>query len=298
MQAPEERLINIGDIELAVLHWRADPEHGQASSNVEKGPILLLHATGFHARCWNEVVRHLPGREIYAADLRFHGASGDTGVVDWAIMADDILKLIQALGLENITGVGHSIGGHLLARTAARHTAYFKHLVLIDPVITSPERYAFFHENSLNLKAEDHPVARRKNAWRDAQEMIDRFKAREPFNTWQPAVLRDYCNYALKPPGPDGLQQLACDPLNEASVYLNQIGNEVILTLLPDITTPVTLLRAPTGNSETLDFSQSPTWPEIANKLPNCEEVFLPDLNHFIPMQRPDLVASYINAVP
>lgn len=291
MREPQELLINIGDIDLAVLHWAGDDDKSG-------DPLLLLHATGFHARCWSEVVKHLPGREIYAADLRFHGASGAAGDVDWGIMADDILKLIQTLGLENITGIGHSIGGHLLARTAARHNALFKHLLLIDPVISSPERYAFYREHSAKLKLEDHPVARRKNAWQNSQQMIERFSDREPFNTWQPQVLRDYCNYALKPPGPDGLHQLACDPLNEAGVYMNQTGNDVILSLLPMITTPVTLLRAPPGNSDKLDFSYSPTWPEIAQHLPDCTEVFLPELNHFIPMQRPDLVAQYIKAVP
>lgn len=291
MREPNEHLINIGDIDLAVLHWAGD-------QRAKKDPVLLLHATGFHAHCWREVVKHLPHHDIYAADLRFHGASGDAGTVDWGVMANDILKLIEQLNLQNVLGVGHSIGGHLLARVAARHNALFKHLVLIDPVITSPERYVMFHEHSENLKAEDHPIARRKNAWEDATQMLERFRDREPFNTWQPAVLEDYCNHALKPAGADGLHSLACDPLNEASVYMNQMGNEVILSLLPDITVPVTLMRAPPGESNGQpNFLYSPTWPEIAQKIPNCKEIYLPELNHFIPMQRPDLVAQYIQAV-
>jgi pimeloyl-ACP methyl ester carboxylesterase len=101
----------------------------------------------------------------------------------------------------------------------------------------------------------------------------------------------------LRPANNDALRQLACDPLNEASVYLNQRGNESIHLDLANISTPVTLLRAPLGEDSMSDLSASPTWPGLAKALPNCEEVFLPDLNHFIPMQDPALVARYVKAV-
>lgn len=286
MQDPREFRVDIGDVELSVAEWA-----GQSD------PVLLLHATGFHSRCWNQVVKRLPGRHIYAVDLRFHGSSGDTGEVDWNILAEDIRILITQLDLVNVVGVGHSIGGHLMARVAAQAPERFKHLVLIDPVIMSPERYAQMHEFTQGIDAKDHPVSRRKNQWRDADEMYQRFKGRAPFDSWQPEVLRDYCDYALRPADSNALRQLACDPINEASFYLNQSGNESIHHELSKITTPVTLLRAPPGDDAMRDLSTSPTWPELASALPDCEEIFLPDLNHFIPMQDPALVAKCIEAV-
>lgn len=286
MQDPREFRVDIGDVELSVAEWAG-----------ESDPVLLLHATGFHSRCWNQVVKRLPGCHIYAVDLRFHGGSGATGEVDWNILAEDIRILITQLDLVNVVGVGHSIGGHLMARAAAHAPERFKHLVLIDPVIMSPEGYVQLHRYTRGIDAKDHPVSRRKNQWRDADEMYQRFKARAPFDTWQPEVLRDYCDYALRPADNDALRQLACDPINEASFYLNQRGNESIHHELHKITTPVTLLRAPPGGDAMSDLSTSPTWPELAAALPRCEEIFLPDLNHFIPMQDPALVAKTIQAV-
>lgn len=286
MQEPNEFSIDIGDVELAVVEW---PGTGD--------PILLLHATGFHSRCWNQVVKHLPNRHIYAVDLRFHGGSGDSGAVDWGVMANDIRILSERLKLKNLIGVGHSIGGHLIARVAIQRPDLFQHLVLIDPVIMSPQRYEMFRDNAQDIKAEDHPVSRRKNAWVDANEMYERFIDRAPFNTWQPEVLRDYCDYALKPAGADGIRQLACDPINEAGIYLHQIGNEVLLQSLPELRTPVTLLRAPPDEGSAPNLSTSPTWPGLGAALPNCRETLLEDLNHFIPMQRPELVAQYIDTV-
>ncbi len=286
MQIAKEFQLDIGDIELCVIEWSGTGD-----------PILLLHATGFHSRCWNQVVKRLPGRQVYAADLRFHGASGDSGDTDWGIMGRDIGLLIEKLDLRRLIGVGHSIGGHLIARAAAKTPERFKHLVLIDPVIMSPERYTDFHALSEGLNAKDHPVSRRKNQWRDEQEMYDRFKGRMPFNSWQPAVLRDYCDYALRSAQDDAPRQLACDPVNEAGIYLHQKGNDEALKELPNIHTPVTLLRAPPGDNALPSLSHSPTWPGLADALPNCQEIYLSDMNHFIPMQNPELVAHYIRNV-
>lgn len=283
MRKASEFRVDIGDVELSVLEWAG-----------ESDPILLLHATGFHSRCWSQVVEQLPGQHIYAVDLRFHGASGDAGEVDWQLLVDDIRILIEQLNLNNLVGVGHSIGGHLMARVASALPQRFKQLVLIDPVIMSPEQYGKLHEFVESIDASQHPVSRRKNAWRDSDEMYLRFKDREPFSTWQPAVLRDYCDYALRPADENGVMQLQCDPINEASVYLNQSGNEIVHLELPLIQTPVTLLRAPPGNQGVMDLSTSPTWPGLAAALPRCREVYLPHLNHFIPMQDPKLVADTI----
>lgn len=286
MQESREFRIDIGDVELSVVEWL-----GQGD------PILLLHATGFHSRCWNEVIKLLPGRHIYAVDLRFHGGSGEAGDVDWAVMAQDIRILVERLELTNLVGVGHSIGGHLIARAAAQLPQAFKHLILIDPVIMPPERYAALAQMPDDFTGADHPVSRRKNSWKDANEMFERFSDRHPFNTWQPAVLRDYCDYALRPSNEDDLRQLACDPVNEASIYISQKGNEVIHEMIPAINTPVTLLRAPPGEEGELNLTTSPTWPGLADALPNCQEVYLPDMNHFIPMQDPVLVARHIEAI-
>jgi pimeloyl-ACP methyl ester carboxylesterase len=283
MRESREFSVDIGDIELAVVEW---PGAGD--------PILLLHATGFHSRCWTQVVKSLPGRQIYAVDLRFHGKSGKGDTVDWILAAQDICILIKELGLTGLTGVGHSIGGFLITRIAAQLPAHFKQLLLIDPVIFARENYASFTEMAANSTPADLPVSRRKNRWQDADEMFQRFQDRAPFDSWQPAVLRDYCDYALHPSDEEGWMQLACDPLHEAAHYLNQAGNDVILGDLGDLQAPVTLLRALEAESSLTEMLGSPTWPGVAGLIPVVRDIYLPDMNHFIPMQNPQLVADYI----
>ena len=88
--------------------------------------------------------------------------------------------------------------------------------------------------------------------------------------------------------------QLACDPLHEASIYVNQKGNEAIFDLLPGLTLPVTVLRAPQDLENPGNLAASPTWPGLADFLPNARDVYLPQMSHFIPMEYPALVARII----
>ena len=128
--------------------------------------------------------------------------------------------------------------------------------------------------------------------------MFARFRDRPPFNLWQEQVLRDYCEHALGPANADGERNLACHPLHEAAIYLNQRGNEIVHAELSRIALPVTLLRAAPNERNPLDLTRSPTWPGLAGALPDCREIYLPDHSHFIPMQDPALVANTLLAAP
>lgn len=275
--------VELSDVTLQVTEW---PGSGD--------PVLLLHATGFHSRCWDSIVAELAGAHVYAVDLRFHGGSDSHGQVNWLLMARDIQELLEVLDLQRIVGVGHSLGGYLTAYVGASQQRRFKQLVLIDPVIFPREHYL---ENYAPLDAidpADLPASGRKNVWLDEEEMYQRFVNRAPFVHWQKQVLRDYCKYALRAVPEESALQLACDPLHEASIYVNQKGNEAIFDVLPGLTLPVTVMRAPQDLDDPDNYAGSPTWPGLADFLPNARDLYLPERSHFIPMEDPALVARII----
>lgn len=275
--------VKLADLSLQVTEWPGDSD-----------PVLLLHATGFHSRCWDSIVDLLPELHIYAVDIRFHGGSDRHGNVDWQLMARDIKELLDVLDLQRVVGVGHSMGGYMTAFVGAKQRTRFKQLVLIDPVIFSRQRYEFYQDSWDSPDPADNPVSRRKNQWQDPEEMYQRFKSRAPFDAWQDRVLRDYCNYALREVPGESALQLACDPLHEAALYMNQDGNIIIHDLLPQLTLPVTVLRARPDLEDPHNLSASPTWPDLTAALPSAREIYLPDMSHFIPMEDPQLVAEII----
>ena len=252
-------------------------------------PIFLAHATGFHARCWDQVVARLPGRQTYAIDFRGHGRSEKTPPpYPWSDFRNDVAALAEHIGLQNAVGVGHSKGGSALVMAEAQRPGTFASLLLVDPVIMAPAAYV-----SPRQPSAEHFAARRRNEWSSVTEMVDRFKNRPPFSGWDPAVLRDYCEYGLLPnPDGDGLV-LACPPAVEAAVYQGS-GSTSPHDGVGSFHGRVRVLRAREATEIGTDFSGSPTWPGLADAFPNGEDVYLPDHSHFIPMEAPELVANHI----
>ncbi|WP_371645456.1 MULTISPECIES: alpha/beta fold hydrolase [unclassified Streptomyces] len=83
-------------------------------------PLLLLPALGECAGDWAPVREVLDReRRVYAVDLRGHGRSDRPGDYSLELMRDDVLGLLDALGLDRVDLVGHSMGGvvaHLVAQ--------------------------------------------------------------------------------------------------------------------------------------------------------------------------------------
>lgn len=283
--------IEIRGIELCYFEW--GPEYAGKSES-----ILLLHATGFHARCWDKVVAAMPGRHIIAVDFRGHGRSGRKGPYNWDIFGLDIIDFVDALQLSNLIGVGHSMGGRVLCHVAIERLERFARLVLIDPVILEASAYRTWKESGGAGKPEDHPTSKRRNHWQNWQQMYTRFASRSPFNLWDERVLEDYCQYGVVAvEGREDLE-LACPPLVEAEIYANS-GASDITPQLGNIKLPVAVLRAQRrvpgqGEEQHLDFTKSPTWPELAQQFEFGRDIYLPQLSHFIPMQKPECVAQVI----
>jgi len=286
-ETPTHHFFDGSDARISYWEW-GDPA-GQ--------PILLIHATGFHARVWDQTIRHLPQQHrIVSVDMRGHGQSEKKGLLlDWSLVARDVGDLVDHLQLTDVIGVGHSMGGHCLTQVALARPGIFERLLLIDPVMMEPGRYESNPYHDLTDPAQ-HPVARRRDAWSGWQEMYERFEDRHPYSLWTKEALEDYCRYGLRECKDGAGLRLACPPVMEASVYMGSI-NASLNGKLKGLTLPVTILRAKgrePGAEAVMDFALSPTWDRLHTEFGNARDVPLPHLSHFIPMQDPVLTAHFI----
>lgn len=255
------------------------------------GPALLFfHATGFHARIWDRIASRFPDRLIYQVDMPGHGLSERPGeTFQWDRAGETMAALVEALELEAVTGVGHSMGGQLLLSAAARQPQRFRNLLLLDPVVLPPSVIRFMQQMDTGA------IARRRNDWESIEAFHQAYRDRPPFRSWNPDVFRDYADHALVPKEEGGGYRLACAPDFEASVYRN-FGAEELHERLADIRVPVHIIRAkgPEAGDKPLDFQRSPTWPELVNRLPNATEDYRPELGHFFPMEDPELIIKMV----
>lgn len=279
--APLARSHAVNDIALVVHEWAAP---GSAV------PLVFAHATGFHARVWDAVIARLPAHPAYAIDLRGHGRSGGGPISDWRIMASDVAAFLDQAGITGAVGIGHSMGAHTLLQVAADNPGRFARLVLFDPVILAPEFYAA--GEPLYTADNPHPAIRRKRDFASAEEMIARFRERDPYRLFDPQVFEDYCRHGLRPAASGEGLELACTPEMEASVYASSRSNGAILEAARTVDIPVLVVRAQTGAFN--DFKSSPTWPELAKVLPQGTDLHRPDRTHFHPMEDPADAARII----
>jgi pimeloyl-ACP methyl ester carboxylesterase len=288
VRAPIEASMTVNGVSLTYFEW------GRGSGGP---PIVLAHATGFHARCWDQVVAKLGDRRVIAIDQRGHGRSDKPTRVRWQEFGRDLAELARRLDLHDVVGVGHSAGGHAMVDAAALEPTRFRRLVLIDPTILAPEHYAARHSPDdgawVPVAGTPHPAAKRRRHFTSIDEMIERLREKPSFAGFTPAVLRDYCTWGLVPcVDPPGFE-LACPPEVEGAIYSAALGNPGVHEHVRAITIPVTVIRAmePRSPSDLADFRYSPTWPELASRFPHARDVHRPDRTHFMPMEDPALIA-------
>jgi 3-oxoadipate enol-lactonase len=97
-------------------------------------PVLLLHPLALAGRVWAPVAERLaPRYDVITPDARGHGASEwDGNPFTMEDLADDVIALLDALGLEKASLVGMSMGGSVAINVAGRYPDRVQSLVLAD----------------------------------------------------------------------------------------------------------------------------------------------------------------------
>ena len=96
-------------------------------------PVVLMHGLFGSSTNWRRIARALSDRHrVINLDLRNHGRSPWAATMSYREMAEDVVALIDQLGLQTCDVLGHSMGGKVamtLALTAPQRVA---RLVVVD----------------------------------------------------------------------------------------------------------------------------------------------------------------------
>jgi 3-oxoadipate enol-lactonase len=101
--------------------------------------LVLLHGLGEDSTGWDEVAAAFAGQfRVLAVDLRGHGRSDWPGTYSLALMRDDVIGLLDALRLDRVTLMGHSMGGAVAFLVAQAQPDRVARLIVEDVSPTFP----------------------------------------------------------------------------------------------------------------------------------------------------------------
>ncbi|QFY11310.1 alpha/beta fold hydrolase [Nonomuraea phyllanthi] len=104
-------------------------------------PLVLIHGRTADHNDWNGITQHFAARyHVVVPDLRGHGASARPGSYAVTEMAEDVVALLDHLGMGRVTLIGHSLGGVVAYQVAMNHPDRAERLVLEDPPPPVPFR--------------------------------------------------------------------------------------------------------------------------------------------------------------
>lgn len=96
-------------------------------------PLILLHGLFGSSDNWGTIAKHFSqDHQVICVDLRNHGRSPHSDSQSYTDMADDLLALCDALNLDRIHLLGHSLGGKVAMQFATRHSDRLQKLIVVD----------------------------------------------------------------------------------------------------------------------------------------------------------------------
>jgi pimeloyl-ACP methyl ester carboxylesterase len=238
---------------------------------VEQGegiPIVFLHGYPLDHRIWLPVFPHLrKDIHIIAPDLRGHGRSPvPGGVYSMALMAEDVIRLLDRLKIEKVVIAGHSMGGYVTFKL-----------------------WQLFPERILGLalvatRATADSEERRLDRLRTAEDMVKEGTTKV-VNNMLTKLTKKTVLYPQVKEIMDGIT-----PQGIAGILRGIADRENATPWLPQITVPVVVIAGKEDQLVPVEESI-----EMAKKLPNGELEVIDQAGHLPMMEDPAKVGECIN---
>ena len=130
----------------------------------EGKPLIILHGLFGMLDNWQALAREFACFfETHILDLRNHGRSFHTNQHNYELMCEDLLKYLNAYKLDEVSLIGHSMGGKVAMTFACMYPERIKKLVVVD---IAPKYYPPHHQEILSAlnAVEQAKIKSRKDA--------------------------------------------------------------------------------------------------------------------------------------
>jgi esterase len=119
--------------------------------------LLILHGLFGMSDNWHNIARRLSETNtVYTLDLRNHGQSPHSPVMNYSVMADDIWEFMNNEKIGEAIVIGHSMGGKAAMTFTSKYPQKTEKLIVVDiaPKAYKPGHIIYFDAmKSINFKA-------------------------------------------------------------------------------------------------------------------------------------------------
>ena len=252
--------------------------------------VVAAHGITANHRSWlsvAELVVELSDNSVslLAVDHRGRAGSADIpGPFGLEAHADDLIAVLDHLGLDTAVLAGHSLGGFIVASAAERHPRRVERLVLVDGGVPFPGELPPDADIEATVQAVIGPALDRLDMrWPDIESYVDFFRAHpafQPPNEWTPAV-EEYVRYDAVTT-PEG--QIRSSVHKEA--VLVDGGAAIVdpraASAIERSSTPSTILWAPRGLlDQTPGLYPAESIADAVGRLPHLHAHLVDDVNHY-----------------
>ena len=252
--------------------------------------IHFIHANGFPPKSYkslfNSLDDNLDIKYFSLIDLKY------LKINNWNIFKSDFIKSLDIN--EKTIGMGHSIGGNIILRSAINNPKYFSKIVLLDPTLFIP-RIILMWKLAIYLKIHDflHPwvkaTLRRKMNYKDIESIYQSYRNKDVFSKINDENLYQYID-ALTKKNNKGLIEIIYPKELEYQIYkTGLLADNYIWENIKYLKVPALIIRS---NSSNAFYKSAAKKVKKLNK--NIKIIELDNCTHLFPLEIPDSTSKHI----
>jgi len=245
-------------------------------------PVVICHGMLGSKNNWTSIAKQLhktTGRRVVTVDARNHGDSPHTDIMTYELMAGDLAKLVDDIGLEAVNLVGHSMGGRTAMLAALQDKVNLEKLIIVDisPLnqdfdVTSNNEWNMEHYfhclKSVNFRQDVNISQARKDADVQLSTRI------------QDAGLRAWLLMNMKQ---DSVTKRIGWRINVDGIHSAFVENIAVFPAIDQICNIPTLFIG----GEKSDYIPVADHDEIKEYFPEAKFVYVPGAGHWVHSQKP-----------
>lgn len=243
-------------------------------------PLVLLHAAGSSGAQWRGMLPHLTARyRVITPDLYGHGKTDlwpDPDTLTHEDQAALLKAMIDHAAVDHCDMVGHSYGGATALRYILQNPGVVKRFVIIEPMV-------------LNLLVDSGEYDVLADLYKMSKGFLSSVETHGPEYAW-----KEFLDFRNGPGSWEGYSDRTRNNfLNRTQGHIANLKanmkNQTPVSELATITVPTLAIKSEEATS--FDGCMVEI---VAEAMPNCELITVPDTGHMLPLTHPDLVAEIV----